>query len=270
VKQQPSNAEQVSSPPLPENLRLALAALALHGPANISRFCQIAGGAGARESEARAFSTQSLRVALEPYLQVGWVLESGALYECAYGLGPRLLRSFSKEALVQLGSRYVASLRGTLYSGHWSRAALETEVRLGLAGGHPEWQESLERLLAMSSPPEVTAQLLQEPLAVFERAWFDGFTEVQRRQLSALLLDLAEPCGMGMGDFAPYASEPTSVVQADPELQQRWARLQLLRAGADGVSSELSQALPASSGVGFLRRMVAGDFSGARGWCAHR
>lgn len=70
----------------------------------------MSGAVGARETVARAFSTQSLRQAIAPYVDAGWIAETAAGYECAYGLGPQVLRSFSRQSLVELGGRYKASI----------------------------------------------------------------------------------------------------------------------------------------------------------------
>ncbi|HEX2672624.1 MAG TPA: hypothetical protein VHM25_17195, partial [Polyangiaceae bacterium] len=112
----PSNAFAVKPPPEPpDNVRLALAALALCGPSNITGFLAACHAIGARESGARQFTSKSLLDALAPYVHAGWVVEQSGGYQCGYGLRPRLLRAFSPPQLVQIGAAYQGSLRHQYY-----------------------------------------------------------------------------------------------------------------------------------------------------------
>jgi len=94
-------------PPPTRAERLVLAALALRGRSNISALLGTASALGGRETESRAVSTQSLKRAMEPYVAAGWVLETAQGYACNWGLGPRVLRSFSKQDLTAVGQAYV-------------------------------------------------------------------------------------------------------------------------------------------------------------------
>jgi len=165
------------------NERLVLAALTLRGRSNISALLATASALGARETESRAFSTQSLRRALEPYVAAGWVLETAQGCECNWGLGPRVLRSFSKQDLAALGQAYVGSIRRG-YGAAPTLTVLDAHVKLGLAGGDFEWERALEQLVALAAPLQVTQNLLREPLlGAFDREWFKEFSERQQRRL---------------------------------------------------------------------------------------
>ncbi|HEY0469169.1 MAG TPA: hypothetical protein VGC79_33485, partial [Polyangiaceae bacterium] len=263
----PSNSQVLKPPPPPDNVRLALAALALRGASNITGFLAACNAVGARESEARQFTQKSLLAAIAPYVEAGWVVTRSSTYECAYGLRPRLLRLFSRPQLVQLGEAHKAGLRGH-YDGHGPLlSGLDLEVTLGLAGGNPEWPLALDRLLSFSEPLEVAARVVQEPLhGAFNREWFNAFPHEEQRRLARLLLEWCEVAAMRLGLFKEYAAEPGGVVQSDPELREIWARLQLLYGGAAAVSSALAAECSVGSGVAFLRSMVAADYDGARAW----
>jgi hypothetical protein len=56
----PSNACMPNPPPPAENIRLALAALALRGKSNITGFLAACNAVGARQSEARQFTAKSI------------------------------------------------------------------------------------------------------------------------------------------------------------------------------------------------------------------
>ena len=264
----PSNAFVVKPPPSPpENVRLALVALALTGKSNITGFLAVCHAVGARESGARQFTAKSLLEALKPYLEAGWVVHHASTYECAYGLRPRLLRSLSPAQLVQISSALKTGPRGHYYGHEALLSGYDLEVTLGLAGGNPEWPLALERLLSFSEPPEVAARLIQEPLhGAFEREWFDNFSHEEQQQLTGLLLGWCEVSALRLGLFQEYAAEPRSVVQSTPELREIWARLQLLYGGAATVSPALAAECSEGSGVAFLRSMVAADYDSARAW----
>lgn len=264
---QPSRKSVTNPPPPADNVRLVLAALALRGASNVSSLLAASGAVGARESVTRAFSTQSLRTAIAPYVKAGWIVETAAGYECAYGVGPQVLRSFSPRALAELGARYRASTARSYYSAEFAREQLELDVRLGLAGGNDEWPVALEELLRTHERVEVTARVVQEPLqAAFEPAWFGSLPAKHQRLLAQLLLERCEAAALKLQRFEAFAAAAGGLVQAEPELQQCWARLQLLLAGAGAISEVLAEGLPASSGVAFLRLVVGGDFAGARAW----
>ena len=254
-------------PPPPDNVRLALAALALRGASNITRFLAACNAVGARQTNARQFTSKSLLEALAPYVAAGWVVERSATYDCAYGLRPRLLRSFSPTELVQIVAASRARAAGNLYGHQEYFPSFESDVTLGLAGANPQWPQALERLLGFTSPFEVAARLIQEPLhGAFDRAWFDGFSNEERRRLTRLLLEWCEVATMRLGLFNEYAAEPGSVVQSDPELREIWARLQLMYGGAGAISAERAAECSVGSGVAFLRLMFAADYDAARAW----
>lgn len=245
-------------------LRLVLAALALRGRSNISGLLATASALGARESENRAFSTQSLKRALEPYLAAGWVLETSQGLECNRGLRPRMLRAFSKPELTALGHAYLATLRRGYGSGPTAEM-LEAYVTLGLAGGEFEWEQALQQLVAVASPLAVTNNLLREPLlGAFDRVWFNGFNHAQQMRMIRPLLEWCEAMGHGLELFEEYAADPRGLVQTELELRFYWARLQLLRAGAAGLSKEQAEALIPLSGVPLTWHVLAGDFATAR------
>jgi len=256
----------VKEPPLPpDNVKLALAALALCGPSNITGFLAACNALGARESGARQFTSKSLLAALAPYLEAGWIIERSGAYEFGYGRRSRFLRSFSPPLLVQMGTAYQTSLRHNYYGQAGYRSAYELQVTLGLAGGNPDWPQALERLLGFCEPLEVTTNVIREPLhGAFDRDWFDGFAREEQLRLTRLLLEWCEVTAMRLGLFAEYAAERSGVVQSDPELREIWARLQLLYGGAAAVPSELASELSVGSGVAFLRAMVAADYDEAR------
>ncbi len=86
--------------------RLVLLGLALLGRANISTLTATAGVLGARETKTRAYSTSSLKRALQPFIAAGWVLGDGNGYECNFGLATRVLRTFPRAELTILGNSY--------------------------------------------------------------------------------------------------------------------------------------------------------------------
>jgi len=265
------SASPASALPLDENMRRALAGLALWGHAKISAFVQVATAVGARESATRAFSTQSLRQALAPLLEAGWVREIDGGFECGFGVGPRILRSFAPPVLREIVEQYKSSARGWAYDstfGSWS-GGLALEVRVGLAHGHPNWFASFEQLIHLQSPLAVAALLVQEPLrGAFERAWFERFGSGTQERLAELLLLWAEVSAAPLLGFAEYAADPGSIVQTTDSLRQAWLRLQLLRGGASAVPENRADREPASSGVAFLRLVTAGDYEAARQWLA--
>jgi len=251
-------------PPPTRVERLILAALALRGRSNISALLATASALGARETETRAFSTQSLKRALEPYVAAGWILETAQGYECNWGLGPRVLRSFSKPELTALGQAYVDSLRRGYVTAP-TMPMLDAQVMLGLAGGDFEWERALDQLLALAAPLQVIKNLLGEPLlGAFEREWFEGFSAPQQRRLARALLEWCETMVQPLESFESYAADPSSLVQTDLELRSYWARLQLLRGGAAGLSKQLVDELIPLSGVAFIWHVMSGDFAGAR------
>ncbi|HYQ16402.1 MAG TPA: DEAD/DEAH box helicase [Polyangiaceae bacterium] len=236
--------------------RLVLAALALRGRSRISGLLATASVLGASES------TPSLKHALEPYLAAGWVLETSEGYECTWGLGPRVLRSFPPAELTALGNAYVESLRRS-YGGGLS--LLEGSVKLGLAGGDFEWEQALDQLTATGASPLWAPQHLQEPLlGAFDRGWFGKFSESQQQRLARLLLEWCEAKAQPLDLFEEYAADPSSVVQTDLELRSYWARLQLLRGGAASLPKAQVDAFAPLSGVPFMWHVVSGDFGGAR------
>lgn len=243
-----------------------LALLALRGKSNITSLLAAVGAVGLRTKASRAFSTQSLREVLQPFIEARWVFQTEAGFECDYGLGPRVLRSFSSEALADLGQRYLASVRNRGHYGlGWAHDGLPVEVRLGLAGGNPSWHGALNQMLELGTPFEVTEAVLREPLlGAFDAAWFARFTLAEQRQLASCVLEWCEASALSLLSFAAYASEPGSIVQVDPELRQCWARLQLLLGGPAALSPAVVNELPAASGVKSLWHMVSGDYTAAR------
>jgi hypothetical protein len=250
--------------------RLVLLALALRGRSNISTLLATAGVLGARETKTRAHSTQSLKRVLKPFIADGWVLGDGNGYECNWGLATRLLRSFPREELTQLGNSYLSSLRHGGYPYGYSSSSIprhDVEVMLGLAGADFEWERALEHSLQLASPFQVTQHLLREPLlGAFEPAWFKRFSEAQQRRLARHVLEWCEVTAHSLGLFEPYAADPEGVVQRDLEARGCWSRLLLLLRGAAAFPSGVVDAAPPQSGVAFVWRVVSGDFSGARGW----
>jgi superfamily II DNA or RNA helicase len=217
----------------------------------------------------RALSTLTLRRAIAPYLDAGWVLESQHSFRLAYGLGPRLLRSLSAQALAKLNDEYTRhSYRYHSFTNRtWSGGALGARVKLGLAGGDTAWEVALAQLLSGGDALLITAHLLQEPLrGAFERAWFERFSVEQQRQLAELVLDFGEVTGVHLLGFASYAADPASIVQTEGSLRQRWARHQLLLGGAASISEQAAMELPPASGAELLRRVVAGSYAEARVW----
>jgi superfamily II DNA or RNA helicase len=265
------SASPASSLPLDENMRRALAGLALWGHANISTFVQVATALGARHSATRAFSTHSLRQALVPLIQAGWVREVDGGFECGFGVGTRVLRSFEPPVLREIVEQYKSCARGWAYDspfGSWS-GGLALDARVGFAHGHPNWLESFEQLIHLQSPLAVAALLVQEPLrGAFDRAWFERFERSTQERLAELLLLWAEASAAPLLGFAEYAADPGGVVQTTDALRQAWLRLQLLRGGASVVSDSRPDREPASSGVAFLRLVTAGDYEAARQWLA--
>jgi len=246
------------------NERLLLAALALRGRSTMSALLSTVSKLGVRASESREFSVVSLKRALTPYLEAGWVLETSQGFECNWGLKPRVLRTFSKPELTAFGRAYLERTRPT-YGAGGTVAELEASVTLGLAGGDFEWEQALDKLVAFTSPFQVTYDLLREPLlGAFDRAWFDELSERQQRRVIQPLLEWCEAMVQPLELLEAYAADPQGVVQTDLDLRFPWARLQLLRAGAAGLPKEQADALTPLSGAPFLWRVVSGDFSGAR------
>jgi SNF2-related domain/Helicase conserved C-terminal domain len=262
-------AVRTDQPPAPTgNVLLALAVLALQGHANFTGWCEAARAAGVSASGQRALSTLTLRRAVAPYVDAGWVLERRDGFQLAFGLGPRLLRSLSAQALASLNDEYKNHFyRFESYSRGSTGGKLGVRLKLGLAGGDTEWEAALGQLLSASGPLLVAAHQLQEPLrGAFERAWFERFSAERQRQFAELVLDFAEATGVHLLRFASYAADPTGLVQTDSELRQRWARFQLLLGGAGSISEQAAAQLPPAGGVELLRRVVAGSYAEARVW----
>ncbi|HET9934099.1 MAG TPA: hypothetical protein VFQ35_25530, partial [Polyangiaceae bacterium] len=265
TESKPKSPSTLSNPP--DNVRLALAALALAGPSNISAFTAAAGAVGARESTARAFSTQTLRRAMDPYIEAGWVLDVGRGFECAYGLGPKVLRSYSPQALAGIGELYKTSVRKSYYyeSPERARAALEVDVKLALAGAPLDFCSPLDRLLEAFGTIDVVEALLRDPLhGAFDPEWFARFSPPEQLKLARPFLDWCETRGVVLEGFGEYARAANSVVQLDPDLRQTWARALLLLGGASALPAEVAGALPIAGGALFLRHVVAGDYAAAR------
>lgn len=245
-----------------------LLALGLCGQAHITGLLRAVEALGLRESAQRAHSTKSLMQVLDRFLAAGWVLESRQGFGCDWGLATRVLRSFSAAELNELGKRYIESSRspyGHGYGGQGSLTLLDVQAMLGLAGASFDWERELDELLRFGSPFQATDRLLREPmLGAFDIAWFEGFSAAQQLRLARLILEWCEITAHPLASFAGYAAEPGSVVQADVELRACWARLRLIQGGASALPNEVVAELPAASGVAFVSRVVAGQFSEAR------
>jgi superfamily II DNA or RNA helicase len=258
---------ELSAPPTRQE-RLVLLGLALLGRANISTLTLTAGVLGARETEARAYSTSSLKRTLEPFIAAGWVLSDGNGYECNFGLATRVLRTFPSAELTTLGNSYLASQRHVGYSYAYSSPSpteLEIQIKLGLAGAAFEWERALDLLLQLTSPFHVTHRVLREPLmGAFELAWFQGFSPAQQLRLARQLLEWCELTTHELGLFEPYAARPAGVVQTDAELRASWLRHRMMLGGEGAMAPDAAAAEVPLSGVPLTWHMVAGDFVGAR------